>query len=456
MNKPAIAVGTALILGAGYLGATAWIGQQTEARYREQVAQAQTRLPFVTLGEQTYKKGFFTSTSRTTVEFGCPSAAGEPAPTATITSVIRHGPIAGGRLAAAAIDSQLHIDARSADAQRLVAAFGAAGPLRSHTIVAFDGSAESVVSSPAAELSLGDAALLRWQGLSGEFHSNRDGTSVRYRFKGPGLSFAEPAKQVSVRLGAFDVQGDGQAIRPGGSLMAGQMHGTLDAVELAATQAGEVYKVVLQGLALTSSTSLESDLLGGTSSFVGTGSFGETKLDKIEMKMSMKRLHAPTYQHLMDTFSRELYHCGTPGQAPDLTALEEKTHGDVLALLGYGPELSLDRFAVESGGRTGELSYAFGVAALSEAEAKQPLSLVLMKHVHARAASRLPVAWLRQLSAAGSARLPGSVPAPEAVDVLLDRAAAQGYLVRDGDYVKGELSILDGTVTVNGKPLGPK
>jgi uncharacterized protein YdgA (DUF945 family) len=456
MNKPAIAVGTALILGAGYLGATAWIGQQTELRYREQVAQAQGRLPFVTLGEQTYKKGFFTSTSSTSLQFGCPSAAGEPPPTATITSVIRHGPIAGGRLAAAAIDSQLHIDARSADAQRLVAAFGAAGPISSHTIVAFDGSATSVVSSPAAELSLGDAASLKWQGLSGELDSNRDGTSVRYRFKGPGLSFAEPAKQVSLRIGAFDLEGDGQAIRPGGSLMAGQVHGTLDAVELAAAEAGQVYKVALNGLALTSSTSLEGDLLGGTSSFVGTGSFGETRLDKIDMKMSMKRLHAPTYQHLMDTFSKELYRCGTPGKAPDLAAIEEKTRADVLALLVYGPEMSLDRFAVESGGRTGELSYAFGVAALSEAEAKQPLSLVLMKHVHARAASRLPVAWLRQLSQAGSARLPGSVPGPEALDVLLDRAAAEGYVVREGEYVKGELSIVDGTVSVNGKPLGPK
>ena len=134
MNKPAIAVGTALVLGAAYLGATAWIGSQTEARYREQIAQAQARLPFLTLGEQTYKKGFFTSTSSTTVQFGCPTAVGEPLPTATISSVIRHGPIAGAHLAAATIDSELHLTGNGADAQRLIAAFGPAGPMTSHTV----------------------------------------------------------------------------------------------------------------------------------------------------------------------------------------------------------------------------------------------------------------------------------------------------------------------------------
>ena len=194
------------------------------------------------------------------------------------------------------------------------------------------------MTSPAADLTVADATSLEWQGLTGELESDRAGTAVSYRFKSPGLTFAEPARQVTLHFGAFDLHGTGQAIRPGGSLMAGQVRGTLDTLEIAAGAAGQVYRVVLNGLALDSATALEGDLIGGTSSFVGSGAFGDVKLDKIEMKMSMKRLHAPTYQHLMDTFSKEFYQCGPPGKAIDFTALQEKMQGYLLALLAFGPD----------------------------------------------------------------------------------------------------------------------
>jgi hypothetical protein len=73
-----------------------------------------------------------------------------------------------------------------------------------------------------------------------------------------------------------------------------------------------------------------------------------------------------------------------------------------------------------------------------------------------RAAFRVPVAWLRKLAQASAAKLPGSVPDPSTVDVMRDQVQAQGYVVRDGEYVKGEASFAKGALTVNGKPLGPK
>ena len=49
-----------------------------------------------------------------------------------------------------------------------------------------------------------------------------------------------------------------------------------------------------------------------------------------------------------------------------------------------------------------------------------------------------------------------SVPDPSTLDVMLDNFQAQGYVVRDGDDVKSEMSFAKGAVTVNGKVLGAK
>jgi hypothetical protein len=120
--------------------------------------------------------------------------------------------------------------------------------------------------------------------------------------------------------------------------------------------------------------------------------------------------------------------------------------------------MSVERLAVESGGLAGELSYTVGTeaaaAAQPAADAGQPLPLMLMSRAYIRGAFRVPVAWLRQLAEATASKLPGRAPAPSTIDVMLDQAEAQGYLVRDGEHVKGEASYAKGVATVNGKPLG--
>ena len=454
MNK-VVPAAVVVLLGAGYLGATAWTGKQTETRYREQIAQAQARLPFASISEQKYDKHFFTSTSTTTLQFGCPNAAGKALPTATVTSTIRHGPIAGAALAAAVIDTEVRIAGGNDDAQRLIAAFGPGAPLTAHTVVGFGGSTTSTVTSPAARVALGGGAELDWQGLSGEVASAGTG-AVTYRMKSPGLTISDPAHQASMHLGAASLQGEGRAIAPGGMLTVGTAQGSLDSLTMAGGTGPAQFKAAFNGLAFTSATALDGELVGGTSSFNGSGAVGDVKLDKIEMKMSLKRLHAASYQRVMETFTKELYRCDTPTKTPDMSALQAKIQGDLMTLLRHSPEMSIDRIAVESGGRTGELSYGFGVEGVTDAEASLPMPALLMAHARAHAATRLPVAWLRQLSQSSAAKLQGSVPDPSTLDVMLDNFQAQGYVVRDGDYVKSELSFAKGALTVNGKVLGAK
>jgi uncharacterized protein YdgA (DUF945 family) len=149
MNKAA-AVGFGLVLvGAGYVGATAWSGQQIEARYREQLDRVPAKLPLVRILEQKYDRGVFASTSTATLGFGCPAEAGKPLPVVTIASSIRHGPIAGATLAMAVIDSQVRIAGGDADVQQLAAALAAGAPLTARTVASFAGTVRSTLASPA-------------------------------------------------------------------------------------------------------------------------------------------------------------------------------------------------------------------------------------------------------------------------------------------------------------------
>jgi len=454
MNKAAAAGVGVVLLAAGYVGATAWSGQQIEASYREQLDRVPVKMPLVRILEQKYDKGLFASTSTATLGFGCPAEAGKPLPVVTITSTIRHGPIAGAALALAVVDSQVRIAGGDADVQQLIAALGTDAPLTVHTVASFAGPVRSTLTSPAVKVPLGKGAELDWRGLSGDVESSRDGLSVSYRVKSGGLTLTEPASHTTVRMGALAFKGDGRAVTPVGALMAGQLQGTLEAIEISAGAVGAQTLMAMNGLAFSSSTAIDGELLGGTSSIVAKGAFGDVKLDKVEMKMSMKRLHAPTYQHLMATTTQEIYRCGAADKAASLMALHEKMQGDLTALLRHAPEMSIDRFAVESGGMTGELSYTVGTEGVTDADAGQPLPAMLMTRAYLRGAFRVPVAWLRKLSQATAAKLPGRAPDPSTVDVMLDQAQAQGYVVRDGDYVKGEASYAKGALSVNGKPFG--
>ena len=453
MNKVAVSgVAAVLVLGAGYLGATAWSGTQARSRYHDQIARAQARLPFLRVSEEQYQKGFFTSTSTTTLQFGCATAADPQAATATVTSTIHHGPLAAGTLAGAVIDSQLRI--AGAQIQPVVDAFGGV-PLTIRTVVGFTGSAHSTFDSPAAKLPIGTGGEVAWQGLTGTLDTGKDARAASYRFRSPGLTITDPTTHATVRLAGLALEGDGKATNDTGLITVGKMQGTLDSMEIGAGGADDSAKLVLSALKLNSNTWLDGDLLAGTGTFSGSGSFGDTKIDHFDMQTSMQRWHAPTYQHLMETATKEIYRCDSQDKMADLLGLQEKMKGDLVAMLRYEPELSLDKLAVQSGGLSGEISYSIGVDGVTEADAGLPAVALLMAHGRAQAAARFPVEWLRKMTTMGTARLQGKAADPAMFDMMLAQAQAQGYVVRDSDYVKTKVELANGVMKVNGKPLGP-
>ena len=323
------------------------------------------------------------------------------------------------------------------------------------TVVGFTGKATSTFESPAAKLTLGKGGELAWQGLSGSLESSQDARAAVYHVRGPGLTVTDPASHGFVRVGAFSLDGDGRATSDSGLVTVGKVQGTLDAIEMTDGNAADPFRVALTGMKLNSSTSLDGELLGGTGTFTGAGTFGNVKIDRIDMQSSMHRLHAPTYQRLMETATKEIYRCDSKDKMADLLGLQDKLKDDLVALLRYGPQVSLDKLAVQSGGLTGELAYAVGIDGVTDADAKLPAVALLMTHAKASASARFPIEWLRKLSMASTARLQGKAADPATFDLMLGQVQAQGLVVRDNEFVTSRMEFANGVLKVNGKVMGP-
>jgi len=69
--------------------------------------------------------------------------------------------------------------------------------------------------------------------------------------------------------------------------------------------------------------------------------------------------------------------------------------------------------------------------------------------------ARLPTAWVRQLVERNASRLSASGADPALVDVMLDKAIADGFVVRDGEFLLSKLEMSNGVVKANGKVISP-
>ncbi len=440
---------------AGYAGATAWSGKQAEARHHEYLSRIQTEAPFLRVVGQGYHHGFFKATSTTTFEIGCAPATGKPAPTVVITSTVHHGPFAEGTVAAAVVDTQVTLG--GAEGARLVAPFVGA-PISARTVVGFDGKATSTVKSGAAKIALPDGIELVWEGLAGTIESGAGTTTFAYHLTSPGLAVADPAHGLSTRMAGLDMQSAGAFIGAASRLSTGKAQGTAQTVELTAAMplpsgGTKAVNVSMTGLRFDSDASIAGDLMTLVSGFSGAALVDGVRIDRFDMKASMKRLHAPTYERMMGRLANAAPGCAPAGRETTPTMMMESLDADLMALARFDPEVALDKLTIDHAGGRGEFSYSFGLVGVTAADAELPRLAMLATRGRAKASMRVPMAWLLKLSQEGATRLEGAVPPAAALEALIDQAVGNGYLVREGDDVRSSIDFSAGTLTVNGKVL---
>ena len=466
MNKGvAVGLGAVAVVGAAYVGASVWAGQQVKRHYDTQSAALARQVPFLKPVEERHEAGLFSSTHTMTWRLGC---LPQPQPDGTVTrgeplqlsmvDRIQHGPLPGFRsLGAAAIDSQLVLAGQAQQAFAKVFGEGR-HPLSARTLVGFDGRYVSNISSPAASIAgAAEGQQMSWGGIEAKLHGDTSGRSVSYEFSMPGFEVADAKQGMKMKLAGLNMRGEASGDGTALLLMAGRSEGTLAGMEMSVQPpdggASEPFRMSLGPFKFDGKTTLDKELLSTTSTMTGSGQVGATKLDKIEMTASMKRLHVPSYFALISAVMDGSTSCEADKPGPDPQAMMETMQKGLAKLLPHNPEYALDKLAIETGGKRGELSYAIAVAGVTEADLQLPAPMLLMSKGEFKAEVKLPVSWIEQLLMALPSKAQAAAPQPEMVNVMLDQFSAQGLVVREGEFVSASLRFKNGQAEVNGKPL---
>ncbi|WP_233101764.1 YdgA family protein [Variovorax sp. IB41] len=496
MSKKAVLGAVAAAIVVAYGGSTWWTGSKVRSIYETALDEMPKQTALVRVTERKYERSFFGAVSTVTLEIGCaadaataPAVAQAPAKPAegeepeeeedrdeteakpskplriTIRDTIRHGPIAGGTLAAATIDSELVLDIKAqAEAEKL---FGKAKPLTAFTKVNFDGSYAIDMAVAPAKFTEEGKGQLAWQGAQAHIEVNAGRTKARYDMTMPGLDFNDAAKGVQMKMGKLTAKAD-MDNSAGWFLATGKTEGRLEAFELSATKglaggtdadapagAHKPVKVLLQNIDLTGEASIKDGLYASDATLKGQGKIGETSIDKFEMASGARRIHAAGYKKLADAYlqSSAAAGCGKSSKATQaaMKALADQLAPDLKAMAKYSPEFGLDKMVVEIGGKRGEVSYTAGMVGVTDEDLQAPGMALLMKRGVLKANARLPVQWLEQIAATGAES--GQTPPPEMVAGLVEQGEEKGFVKRDGEHVTGQIEFSEGSLKVNGKPL---
>jgi len=495
LSKKAAVLGVlAAAIAVAYGGSTWWAGSQVKSRYDTAFDELPKQTALVRVVERNYDRGFLGAVSTVTLEIGCapdataaaqkpaageeadkdadeePEEEADAAPAKplrfTIRDTIHHGPLAGGTLAAATIDSELVLDAKTqADAKKL---FGEAKPLSAHTKVAFSGAFTSDLTVAPAKLAEEGKGQMTWQGAQLRMDVNAARTQVRYDLTMPGFDLNDTRTGLTMKMGKLTAKADMDS-SAGWFLATGKTEGRLDTLEFAAPKglgasAGDddtprkpLPTVLLQGIDLVGGASIKDGLYASEGTLKGAGKIGATKIDKFELTSGARRIHAAGYKKLADAWiqSSAANGCGKGGSKASqaaMSALADQLAPDLKAMAKYGPEAGIDKMLVEIAGKRAELSYSVSMAGVTDEDLQSPGTALLLKRGVLKANARLPMQWLEKLAETGAES--GQTPPPETVALLVTQGEQSGFVKRDGDDVTAQVEFSDGNLKVNGKPLG--
>ena len=494
MNKLAVGAAALAVVAGGGLAFGAMSGAKVAGELQKQTAEALAAFPAIKVVENSVSKGLLSSVHTVTLDIGCAadavSAAAAAAPAAsdaagadaraavarkpvqiTWRDTVRHGPLPGGKgIGLATIDSEFVLPPDVA--AQLAKVFGNQPALTVHTALSFGGTYVSTLQSPAFKYAEAGKGDIEWQGLRATLRGSLSGglaAGSSYSLEAPGLA-VNAGSQGNLRIGKMAMQGE---VLPstGASLLMAPSKASATVASMAFTftppQAdAKPVNVLFDGLQFSGESKLDKGLWSAVNKMSAKGRVDDFAIDKVDMQVSVNRLHAATYQTLMGTVMQQAFSCHKPNDeaavAKQAAALNEAMQKGLGALLLHNPEYALDRLAIELGGKTAELSYRVGTKGMTAADAEAPMPALLATKAYGAAALKVQRGWLEHVVKKVVALKPlpegtsAETVAASTMGVLnatLDNFAAQGFLVSEGDAVSAKAAFEGGVLTVNDKPM---
>ncbi|MEY4583458.1 MAG: hypothetical protein RL701_8161 [Pseudomonadota bacterium] len=510
MQKTWYAIVALVVLGASAVGASALAGKVLGQRLSQQTAQLEKLLPHGGGIHPKVKRGLFSSTRDLTIPLGCAAptktaANAEPQPQVPIAlqwhDTIKHGPFPSGQaLALAVIDSELLVPA---DWQ--TSWLGDQPLLTIHTKVGFDGGFASTLRMPAIKHT--GEANIAFSGLTfvvtGTYPASTG--TVTYQGSVAPLSFTADAGESTLALHVGDtrLKGSTQIAANAATWLLPFKHETSIA-ELAlqlvppraSGRAGQPMNVTIGELTTTSESRIDSQLWSNTNTLRGRVQVDDFALDHAEMTVALRRLHMPTLEKLLNTLIEASVSCdpnhGDKPRFGDLAALASTG----FELLLHEPEYEVGPMAIEFAGKRAELSYGVSVHGVTPGDQQLPWVALLMQRAKAHVELKAHLGLIEELAKFGSKVADDAsavaahhmadvadvadVPAvavvadhenaleqpaqvapkplhPEQVALaartMVDKFVDDGYLVREGDYVRSRFETSSGVFKLNGKPF---
>ena len=476
MNKKAVLGTAAVLLVAGYGAATWYLGERAHSTYQEAVEDVRKLVGNEVLVSQQYTKGFWTSQGQLVLQWTPPapdeeedgdaSAAAAKPIRITVENTVRHGPLAGWRLASAVVETRLGAIDGVDDSVRKAFAKVQAPTLT--TVRSLTGSHDIALAWPAGEVGDGNN-LVRWQPLAYQMTLSADRSHLRGDFAWPEFTLdvlqkdedsddepaaaeAEAARFAMVMQG---MQGDFEMqFQDGLWLLApGKGKGSFGKVTLTRATAGAAPEslLALQDLSYGTTIARSGAHLGWVSALKGKGSVGPVVLESLEMNETVSRIDVEAVR-LVQKALLGAYRSAGPEATLAATeshwaaALLEAVPPFVAAMPAYAMKLS-----AKIDGEQGELEYGFALksAPSAQAVADGDWAPALLESSALHASLRLPKAWLPRLAEAAGQK----DAKPEDLDAMVGMAQAQGFVKQDATHLTSAVRLEGGKAELNGKAI---
>ncbi len=440
MKKGLIA---ALVLAAILLLAPNALGRFAESRSDAMLDGMAGYLPYLTIVERDWERGWFTSRQRVTFESNI-TGEGEARPRFTLHNDVLHGPLLGlSGLGAARVKTR--IDLPPEMQAEIRESFGPEPALEMTTRVGFLGGGSTVLTSRGRTASDEEGVEISYETVKFEVDFNRDFSRFGIDSRMPRVEMLDADGQ---RILLDRLTFKGEADRIDGYQNLYETDFGLRIRELSVTGAGDDIRLkdahyeaeidVDEGW-LTAKLKIGSDAVEGAA--VQTAGVA---IQSVHYDLSLRHLHAQTvdaiYTSMQDIYTRVPFE----QSSSDPQVVDEAMAESIAAplrqhagtLLAHDPELSLDRIGIATSDGEAVLKGVIRLVGMSEQDFQFAGFL--------GALGKLQADLTLEIDEALAAKLPNGA-------FLSETGVAAGYLLREEGKLLSRIGLDSGALTINGQ-----
>ena len=426
------AIGTVVLVGAGYAGASWYAGNQiTEAL--DNSANALKEYPMIKISNRTMEKGLIQSVENVTYQVGC---GAKPDFSVTLKNTIHHQAFNTNMETAIQYDDKTRAEYK--------AIFKDQEPLSIRTTFGVGGKFNTQLSSPKFVFEK-DGGRMESQGLNLNIESDKTASFANLLFDMGGVTFSAPNK-LALTVGKISYQGN-VTLSSNGTYV-GTTKGEMASLSLNDFSTGKI------GFS-TSETAEGTFQNAHMKTNIDNIVFKAKPLGTLTSNMQMNRIDAKAIADLnalQILNAKRMLQCNF---APDEVSLA-KIQSAISALLEKDPEL---KFTVDMASDLGasQLTASFNSKGLTAKDLTTDVQNfnVWKSKIQASIAFQTPLAFVENLLTLVTLET-DSADKDTALSQLhqqLDDASKLGFIVQDGKTIKFDAALTQGAATLNGKPF---